>query len=63
MTYRTYRDQLIRVIHHGDEQVEQDDNVDDRVAAEHEQTPESCETLDAGQLKVVQIDETESSPE
>ena len=51
------------MIHHGDEQVEQDDNVDDRVAAEHEQTPESCETLDAGQLKVVQIDETESSPE
>ncbi len=51
------------MIHHGDEQVEQDDDVDDRVAAEHEETPESCETLDPGQLKVVQIDEAESCPE
>jgi hypothetical protein len=33
------------VIHHGDEEIEKDDNVDDGKAAEHEQTPETCEAF------------------
>jgi hypothetical protein len=51
------------VIHHGDEQVQQHDNVDDAVAAEHEHAPEAREYLDAVQLEALEIDETERRPE
>ena len=51
------------MVHHGDEQVEQDDDVDDGEGAEHDQAPEPRELLDAGELKVVQVDQTEGGPE
>ena len=51
------------MVHHGDEKIEQNDDVDDGVGAEHEEAPEAREALDAHQFKVVQIDETESGPE
>ena len=43
------------MVHHGDEQVEQHDDVDDRERAEHEQAAEPGELLDAAQLEVIQI--------
>ena len=50
------------MVHHGDEEVEQNDDVDDGEGAEHEEAGETGELLDAGQLEVVQIDEAENGP-
>ena len=63
LTYRTYRYQLIGVVHHSDKKIEQYDDVDDRVAAEHQQAPESSKSLNAHQFKVVKVNQTKSSPE
>ena len=38
-TYRTYGDELVGVVHHGDQQVQQHDDVDDRKCTEHQQAP------------------------
>ena len=46
-TYRTYGDELIRMVHHGDEEIEQDNDVNQRKATEHDETPEPGELLDA----------------
>ena len=54
---------LVGVVHHGDEQVEEDDDVDEGVASEHEEAEEPRELLDAGQLEVLEVDEAEHSPE
>ena len=51
------------MVHHGDEQVEQDDDVDDGEGAEHDEAPEPGELLDPRQLKVVQIDQAKGRPE
>ena len=51
------------MVHHRDEEVEQDGDVDGGVAAEHEHAPEAGERLQAGQLEVVQVDKTEHGPE
>jgi Rad3-related DNA helicase len=51
------------MIHHGDQKVQEHDNIDDRVGPEHQHSPEPGEALDASQLKVVQIDEAKHSPE
>jgi hypothetical protein len=51
------------MIHHGDQKVQEDDNVDNRVCPEHQHSPEPGEAFDASQLKVVQIDEAKHSPE
>ena len=50
------------MVHHGDQEIEKDDDVDQREAAEHDETPEPGELLDPCQLKVVQIYETKSCP-
>jgi hypothetical protein len=62
-TYRTYGYELIGVVHHGDQKVQQDHDVDDRVCSKHQHAPEPGEALDASQLKVVQIDEAKHGPE
>jgi hypothetical protein len=62
-TYRTYGYELIGMIHHGDQKVQEDDYVDDRVSPKHQHSPEPCEALDTSQLKVVQIDEPKHGPE
>ena len=62
-TYRTYGYELIGVVHHGDKEVQQYHNVDNRVGAKHQHSPKSGEALDPGQLKVVQIDKAEHRPE
>ena len=51
------------MIHHGDEEIKKHDDVDNREAAEHDQTPEPCELLDSCQLEVVQIYQTKGGPE
>jgi hypothetical protein len=51
------------MIHHGDQKVQEYDDIDDRVGPEHQHSPEPGEALDASQLKVVQIDEAKHSPE
>ena len=51
------------MIHHGDEKIEQDDDVDDREASEHNETPEPGEFFYSSQLKVVQVNQTKSCPE
>ena len=38
-TYRTYGNQLIGMVHHRDQQVQQHDNVDQGETTEHDQTP------------------------
>ena len=45
-------DGLVRVAHHGDKHVQQDDHIAGDVAAEHEESPEPGEVLDASQLKI-----------
>ena len=62
-TYRANTDQLIGVIHHGDQEIEKHDDVDNREASKHNQTPEPSEFLDSCQLKVVQIYQTKGGPE
>ena len=51
------------MVHHGDEEVEEDDDVDEGVAAEHEEAEEAGELLDARQLEVLQVDQPEHRPE
>ena len=61
-TYRTYGDELIGMIHHRYQQVEQHDDVDQGETPEHDEAPEPRELLDARKLEVVQIYETKSCP-
>ena len=39
-THRTHGDELVAVVHHRNQQVQQDDDVDQREAPEHDQPPE-----------------------
>lgn len=59
----TNRYKLIGMIHHSDQQVEENDDVDDSIRAEHQHAPEPREDLDAVQLERVQVDQTERRPE
>ena len=45
-SHRADGDELVGVVHHGDEQVEQDDDVDHGEAAEHDEGPEAGELLE-----------------
>ena len=49
-THRTHGDELVAVVHHRDQQVQQDDDVDQREAPEHDQPPEPGQE---GDLKCV----------
>ncbi len=62
-TYRTYGDELITMIHHGNQQVEQHDDVDQWEAPEHDEAPEPSELFDPCELEVVQVYQAESRPE
>ena len=50
------------MVHHCDEKIEQNDNIDDREGTKHEHAPKPSELLDASQFKVVQINQTKCSP-
>ena len=51
------------MIHHGDQEVEQNYHVDDWVGTEHEHSPEACEVLDAFEIEACQVYQTERRPE
>ena len=54
---------MITMIHHGNQQVEKDDDIDQGEAPEHDEPPEPGELLDPSQLKVVQVYQTKRRPE
>lgn len=60
---QSYRNQLVRVIHHRNQQVQQHHDVDHRVRAEHQHAPEARENFDPVQLEVLQVDQSEHGPE
>lgn len=51
------------MVHHGNQQIQQHDDVDDSVRAEHEHAPEAREDLDAVQLEGVKVHQSECCPE
>ena len=54
-THRADRDELVGVIHHGNQEIEEHDDVDHGEAPEHDEPPEPGELLDPRQLEVVQV--------
>lgn len=44
------------MIHHGDEEIQEDNDVDDGIGAEHQHTPKSREHFDAVKLEALEID-------
>ena len=61
--YRADTYKLVRVIHHGDQEIQQDDDVDNRETPEHHQPPEPRELFDSCQFEVVQVYQAKRSPE
>lgn len=53
----------VGVGHHGNKQVQEYDDIDDRVAPEHEEAPEPGVGLDTGQVEGVEPDHAETGPE
>ena len=51
------------MIHHSNEQVEQDNDVDHGKRSEHEQSEKPGEFFDARQLEIVQVNQAKNSPE
>ena len=43
----TYTDHLVGMIHHGDEHIEEDEDIYDAIGAKHGHSPESGITLDS----------------
>lgn len=58
----THVDHVVGVGHHGDQQVEEHNDVDHGVRAEHEHGPEPREGAQTHQLEGVQFNETERGP-
>ena len=54
---------MIGAAHHGDEHVEEDDDHDARIDAEHQQADEHGEGVFLVDLKGLQVDQAESAPE
>ena len=59
----SYRDDLVGIRHHGNEHVQQHDDVYHGVRAEHEESPESGEALYPSQIERHQIYHAEAGPE
>ena len=53
---------VVGVGHHGDEQVEEHNDVDDGVRTKHKHCPETREGTQAHQLEGVQFNQTKRSP-
>lgn len=51
------------MIHHRDQEIQENDDVDDRISAEHQHTPESSKHLDAVQFEALEIHQAENRPE
>lgn len=43
------------MIHHGDEEVQQYDDIDDGIRSKHQHTPKSCEYFDTVQLETLEV--------
>ena len=50
------------MIHHGNEKIEENNDVDDGEATKHDETPEPGELLDSSKFKVIQVYQTKSCP-
>ena len=50
------------MVHHGNEEVEQNNDVDHGEGAEHQQSKEPGELLNASEFKVVKVDEAKNGP-
>ena len=44
----SYGDELVRVVHHGNKKVEEDNNVNESKASQHDYSPKPCELLHSG---------------
>ena len=51
------------MVHHGNEEVQEYDDVDHGVRSEHQHAPEARERLDPLELEILQVDQTKSRPE
>ena len=54
---------LVWVGHHGNQHVEQHDDVAHWVAPEHQQRPEPCKILDPRELKISEVHQSKNCPE
>ena len=52
-TYWAYWDELVRMIHHGNEQIEQNYDVDYRKRTKHQKAEKSCKLFQPCQFKIV----------
>lgn len=50
------------MIHHGNEQIEQDNYIDQWECSKHKESEKPCEFFDACQLEIVQVNQTENGP-
>ena len=51
------------MVHHGDKKIKEDDDVYEREASEHDESPKPCELFNTSQFKIIEINETECCPE
>lgn len=51
------------MIHHGDQEIQENDDVNNRINTEHQHAPEPGEHLDAVQFEAVEVDQAENRPE
>ena len=50
------------MVHHGNQEIEQDNDVNEGETAEHDETPKPCKLFDTTQLKVVQVYKSKCCP-
>ena len=50
------------MIHHRNEEIEKDDDIDYGEGTKHDEAPKSCEFFDSRKFEVVKIDQAKSCP-
>lgn len=58
----SFRNNLVGIGHHGNQEIQQDNNIDHRITSKHEQCPKSSKTLYPSQFKWNEIDQTKWCP-
>ena len=61
-THRTNRDELVGMIHHCNEKIEEHDDVDYWKGTKHDETPKSCTFFYSRQFKIIEVNQTKCSP-
>lgn len=51
------------MIHHGDQKIQENDDINNRISTEHQHAPEPGEHLDAVKFEAVEIHQAENRPE